>query len=69
MNSIHNKTVVFGHAGPHPEAYHRAVFDRLVSATRGLDGARYRKAFLKTLHQLQVEIATPGTPLNKMVTR
>lgn len=28
-----NKIAVPGHKGPHPEAYHQAVFDRLSSAT------------------------------------
>jgi hypothetical protein len=64
MNSISNKTVVFGHAGPHPEGYHQAVYNALIAATQGLEGDEYRKAFLNQLHIPAVKIATPGTDLN-----
>jgi filamentous hemagglutinin len=67
MNSWANKTIVFGHAGPHPEQYHQAVYNSLIAATRGLEGDEYRAAFLKQLHILAVKIATPGTDLNLMV--
>lgn len=67
MNSIHNKTLVFGHRGPHPEVYHLAIYNALAQATQGLDGDAYRNAFLGKLHELQVLVATPGTPLNLMV--
>jgi hypothetical protein len=69
MDSWANKTVVFGHRGPHGEDYHRAVYDRLVNATRGLTGQAYTDALLRQLHILQVEVAAPGTDLNRMVTR
>jgi hypothetical protein len=69
MNSLSNKTIVFGHRGPHPEGYHRAVYNSLVQATEGLDGDQYRRAFLNQLHVLAVQIATPGTDLNRLATR
>lgn len=69
MNSWKNKTIVLGHGGPHPETYHRAIYDRLVNATAGKTGDEYAAAFTRQLHILQVEIATPGTKLNEMVTK
>ncbi len=68
MNSLSNKTIVFGHRGPHPQAYHEAVYNSLIAATAGLDGEQYRAAFLNQLHVLAVQIATPGTSLNRLVT-
>lgn len=40
-----NKINVPGHKGPHPEAYHGAIFDRLQAATKGLGGEDYKKGF------------------------
>lgn len=60
---------VIGHAGPHPAEYHQAVFDRLTQATRGLEGAEYKKAFEATLQELSKEVSTVGTELNKLITK
>jgi hypothetical protein len=64
-----NKIEVIGHKGPHPDEYHQAVFDRLQSATKGLEGAEYKKAFESTLEVLKKEVSTAGTELNKLVTK
>jgi len=63
-----NKISVPGHVGPHPQAYHQMVFDKLESATRGLDGPAYRDALQAELRNLGREIQTPGSTLNKLVT-
>lgn len=56
-----------GHAGPHPPAYHRYVFRYLEGRTEGLVGAEYSQALRSGLRELAREIATPGSPLNRML--
>jgi hypothetical protein len=69
MDDAANKVFVPGHKGPHPEAYHSAVYDRLVNAVRGKNGAAYRDALDKELRAIGREAATPGTLLNRLITR
>jgi hypothetical protein len=69
MNDAANKIRVAGHKGPHPEAYHRAVYDRLQEATRGLDGKAYKEALTNELEVIGRESATPGKDLNTLLTR
>jgi hypothetical protein len=69
MNDPANIVPVAGHRGPHPEAYHRAVYDRLNTATQGLTAEEYSAAFRSELIAIGAEVATPGTPLNRMVAR
>ncbi len=64
-----NKILVAGHYGPHPEAYHRAVYDRLLAATKGLSGEDYTKAFKAALTKIGDEAKTPGTYLNNLLTK
>lgn len=64
-----NKISVDGHFGPHPEGYHQAVFKRLKDATEGLSGNEYTKAFKAELTRIGNEARTPGTELNKLITR
>jgi RHS repeat-associated protein len=63
-----NKIAVPGHRGPHPEAYHQAVFDRLTSATNGKSGGAYRDALQAELRAIGREIQAPGSVLNQLVT-
>jgi RHS repeat-associated protein len=64
-----NKVGVEGHRGPHPEAYHRAVYQALTAATAGASNdAEYRTRFRAALNALRVRIATRGTDLNRLVT-
>jgi RHS repeat-associated protein len=64
-----NKIYISGHRGPHPEAYHEAVFERLTTATRGLSGDAYGRAFRSELEAIGKEAATPGSNLNRLLTR
>ena len=64
-----NKIAVPGHAGPHPEAYHQAVFDRLLSATNGLSGPAYRDALQTEIRAIGRDIQAPGSVLNQLVTK
>ncbi len=63
-----NKVAIPGHAGPHPEAYHRAIFDRLSNVTDGLSGQAYKDALLNELGQISQDAQTLGNPLNSLLT-
>jgi filamentous hemagglutinin len=69
MNDGDNVVDVIDHAGPHPEAYHQEVYNRLQNATAGLSGAEYASALRGALQSIGRELATPGSPLNLLVTR
>ncbi|AGC47919.1 hypothetical protein MYSTI_06646 [Myxococcus stipitatus DSM 14675] len=61
---------VSGHKGPHPQAYHEHVHDRIVVA---LGSCRKvvdcRKALTVELRRLASEVQTPGTRLHRLVTQ
>jgi transposase len=70
LDDAANKVRVKGHKGPHPEAYHREVFKRLNEAMEGCSSLQQcRESLTNALRKLAVEISTPGTKLNKLVTR
>jgi A nuclease family of the HNH/ENDO VII superfamily with conserved AHH len=64
-----NKVAVPGHKGPHPSEYHELVYKRLATSMEGLSGDAAKNAFLKELDILAQECATPGSYVNKLVTR
>jgi hypothetical protein len=41
LEDVANRVQIPGHRGPHPEEYHRAIFDRLSAATLGKNGVEY----------------------------
>ena len=58
------------HKGPHPEAYHRRIFERLGAAlgtcrTR----AECRAKLVDELDRIAGEVCTPGSALHKLATR
>lgn len=63
-----NKVVVRGHFGPHPEAYHEAIYDRLYEAMRGRSGEALVNAFKSEMQAIGKEATTIGSPLNKLLT-
>lgn len=63
-----NKVAIPGHQGPHPEAYHQAVYDRLRAATKGLRGQAYTERFRAELEAIRNEALKPGTALNRLLT-
>jgi RHS repeat-associated protein len=69
MHDPANLAKIFGHYGPHPEVYHRLVYDRLVQATEGLSGDAYKSAFRAELSSIKREAMTPGTELNDLIRR
>jgi hypothetical protein len=64
-----NKVWVAGHQGPHPQEYHKEVFERLEQVTEGKTGTSYTQAFQSELAKIGKEIQTPGTKLNNLVTK
>ena len=70
LDDAANKVRVKGHKGPHPEAYHKEVFRRLKDATADCSSIQQcREALVTELRALAMEISTPGTKLNRLVTR
>jgi hypothetical protein len=70
LKDVENKVPIEGHKGPHPERYHRIVFNRLDEAMQGCRSiAECKMALNKALDRLAREIATPGTELNRLVTQ
>ena len=63
-----NKVRIAGHYGPHPEAYHQLIFDRLTNATNGLSGPAYRDALLKELQAIAREAQKVGSVVNRLLT-
>jgi hypothetical protein len=70
LNDPANIVRVKGHKGPHPREYHERIWRRLTDAERGCSTMQQcREALTAELRRLAVEINTPGTRLNKLVTR
>ncbi|RKI42875.1 hypothetical protein D7X55_38980, partial [Corallococcus sp. AB049A] len=65
-----NTVRVPGHKGPHPEAYHKAVYKRLRDALgRCRTILTCRESLVEELQSLGQEISTQNTPLNLLVTQ
>jgi hypothetical protein len=65
-----NKMPLPGHYGPHPERYHQIVYNELDAATAACRSVvTCREKLKEALKELAKEIATPGTELNRLVTR
>jgi len=70
MENAANKVRVYGHKGPHPEEYHKAVYEQLQRTLRNCgDRKSCREAFEATLRRLAGQIATQGDELNRLITR
>lgn len=62
-----NLVYLRSHQGPHPEAYHREVFDRLESALGSCRTQMDCRARLtKMLDKIAADICAPGSTLNKL---
>jgi hypothetical protein len=58
-----------GHKGPHPQAYHEAVFRRLNNALEDCTSRQQcRESLVRELKQLSQELTKAGSPLNKLLT-
>jgi hypothetical protein len=59
-----NKVPLIGHKGPHPELYHKRVYQRLLNAVRGLRGAARTKAAMDELTQIAKNLIADITKLS-----
>jgi hypothetical protein len=65
-----NKVNLFGHYGPHPEEYHAQIFKRLQEALgRCSTQAECRARLLQELKKIGEEVCTPGSRLNRLITK
>jgi hypothetical protein len=70
LNDPANKVPVKVHKGPHPREYHQEVYERLRNATSNCRSIQLcRESLTAELLRLARTISTPGTRLNKLVTR
>jgi RHS repeat-associated protein len=69
LENAANKVRVWRHAGPHPDMYHAIVYDELVTATAGKEGAEMTLALIRKLEELAARCVRPGDILNYLITR
>jgi hypothetical protein len=68
LDAPENIVRVRGHKGPHPEEYHREIFNRLNLALLDCEGIdECRSALRAELKRLAEEICTPGSLLNRLL--
>jgi hypothetical protein len=68
LKDAENIVNIPGHAGPHPEAYHREIFDRLTQATAGKQGVEYSEALIGELQRIARDVRREGSQLNRLLT-
>lgn len=65
-----NMVNVAGHSGPHPEEYHKEVYERLSKAMSPCRGSvMCQKVMVNELKRIAAEICTPGSQLNRLLTK
>lgn len=65
-----NIIFLVAHEGPHPEAYHNDVYQRLDTALgRCSTVADCKSRLIVALDRLAADICLPGSKLNKLLTR
>ncbi|PTL78236.1 AHH domain-containing protein [Vitiosangium sp. GDMCC 1.1324] len=70
LNDPANRIFVIGHKGPHPEEYHREIYDRLQDVIGTCKTKAECKAKLTAaLDAFASDICKPGSRLNKLVTK
>ncbi|WPB76427.1 AHH domain-containing protein [Archangium violaceum] len=70
LDAAENLVYLKGHKGPHPEAYHEAVFEKLNSELRDCGTiSRCKGKLLQALGRLAEDVCTPGSRLHRLVTK
>ena len=70
LNDPANVVNLNGHYGPHPEAYHAAVYEQLLGALGDcVEPSTCRPRLIAALRNLVTDICTPGSLLNRLITR
>jgi len=70
LDAAENLVYLKGHKGPHPEAYHNAVYTRLEDALRRCQTLEQCRTSLRAeLKRLAEEVCTPGSWLHRLATK
>jgi hypothetical protein len=70
LDEVENIVPIQGHKGPHPERYHRRIYQELTEALGECRSVAQCQPLLRAkLRRLAKEIDTPGTELNQLVTQ
>jgi len=70
LEASENLVYLKGHKGPHPEAYHQAVYERLNEALGGCAPAsQCKRKLVEALRKLADQACTPGTRLHQLLTK
>ena len=64
LESKANKLLLPGHNGPHPELYHKRVFERLRDAARNKTGQALNDAVTKELEQIRADLLADPSRLS-----
>ena len=69
LDAAENLVYLKGHKGPHPEAYHSEVYQRLKVAIRDCQSvAQCRRKLVRALKRLADDVCTPGSSLHQLLT-
>jgi hypothetical protein len=70
LNNPENLAHLADHQGPHPEAYHKEVYQRLKTALAGCRTvSQCQSRLVKELRRIRSEVCTPGSSLHQLVTK
>lgn len=70
LDDAANLVYLAGHKGPHPEAYHLEIFERLEEAVAGCRStADCRSRLVEALHRIARDVCTPGSRLHRLATQ
>ncbi|MFP2933587.1 AHH domain-containing protein, partial [Pyxidicoccus sp. 3LG] len=70
LDEVENIVPIQNHKGPHPEAYHKRIYDALSAVLETCHTVPQCQLVLKAeLRRLAKQIATPGTKLHTLVTK
>jgi hypothetical protein len=70
LDTAENLVYLKGHKGPHPEAYHQAVYKALGAAVQDCETVSHcRSKLVEALTRLMDEVCTPGSQLHRLVTK
>jgi hypothetical protein len=70
LDDAANLVYLKSHKGPHPEAYHLEIFERLERAVAGCRSTPdCRSRLVEALQQLARDVCTPGSRLHRLVTQ
>lgn len=70
LSNEENKVYLSGHLGPHPEAYHAAVFERLRQAVEDCATVEAcRQSLISELRRIAQEVCNPSSRLHQLLTQ